>query len=164
MPQEMLFELNTLPIPGLKCCSKTRDTGANYICKVVLRELGSPSQQQLGKLAHFYILLSSHIAGFGASLTRLKPCHYPSTVHDSLVARQCCSTLSWARQKLCLWQGLTCKRKTTVHTAQQVLTTAPQPYYCQMHREDVFQKCFELTSKQKQTLYRAFTRKRCTFN
>lgn len=45
---------------------------------------------------------SSHIAGFDTSLTRLKLCHHPSTVFDRLVTRQCCSTLSWARQKLCV--------------------------------------------------------------
>lgn len=53
--------------------------------KVVLRgELGSTSPQQRGKLAHFCILLSSHIA-FDTSLTSLKLCHYPSTVYDSLI-------------------------------------------------------------------------------
>lgn len=98
MPQEMLLELNMLPTLGLNCRSQTR---RKLHFKVVLRgELGSTSLQQQGKLVHFCILLTSRIAGFDTSLTRLKLCHHPSTVYDSLVTRQCCSSLSWASQKL----------------------------------------------------------------
>lgn len=59
MLREMLFELNMLPILGLKGCSRTSGTRPNHICKIILRgELGSSCLRRLGKLAHFCTLLS----------------------------------------------------------------------------------------------------------